>query len=175
MAEEVAPDTLRGWERKNSPLRKPSQGLTCSSKMKELWADPEWRAALIAKRQKTFDHMKATGKRRRNRAGIPQGMNLTQAKRFWRQARFEATLTMKKLEAAGVLDDADTQSKEALHYAISKIKDPTTAPAHGLIAARLILDFTKAKPAQKSEVTINKAEEWLEAVTADNAKAAEQG
>jgi hypothetical protein len=118
--------------------------------------------------------MKATGQRRRNRAGIPQGMNLEQAKRFWRQARFEATLAMKKLEAAGVLDDADEQSREALRYAIEKIKDKTTAPAHGLMAARLVLDFTKAKPAQKSEVTINKAEEWLEAVTADNAKA-EQG
>lgn len=173
MAEEVKIDTSRGWEVKPNPARgRVGKGIIpeAGQRLKELWADPEWAAALIAKRKAAIDKMKAEGKPFRNRANVPLGMNIKQAKRFWRQAKFEATLTMKKLDKAGVLDEADEQARESLHYAITAMRDPTTPKQHGLQAARLVLDFTKAKPASKSEVTISKAEEWLEAVITDNAK-----
>jgi hypothetical protein len=94
----------------------------------------------------------------------------SQAKWFWRQARFEATLTMKKLDKAGVLNDADDQAREALHAALS-IMRMEIAQKDRLAAARLVLDFTKAKPAQRTELTVNKAEEWLAQVTQQNEKA----
>ena len=80
---------------------------------------------------------------------------------------------MNKLEKAGVLIDADDMAKEALHEALS-IMRMEIAQKDRLAAARLVLDFTKAKPAQKTELTVNKAEEWLAAVTADNVKEADQ-
>lgn len=74
---------------------------------------------------------------------------------------------MNKLEAAGVLEDADAQAKEALKAAIAVMRGPVS-PKDKLAAARLVLDFTKAKPAQKQDITVSKAEAWLEAVTKDN-------
>jgi hypothetical protein len=90
-----------------------------------------------------------------------------QARWFWRQARFEATLTMKKLIAAGIVSEDEVQGNKALHYVLSVMKAPVDQKI-GLQAARTVLEWTRPKPVSKSEVTINKAEEWLEAVTSDN-------
>lgn len=146
------------------------QSAAVSAALKAKWADPEWRAALLAKRRTT------KGTKRSPDAtllGIPKGMCREQAKWFWRQAKFEATLTMNKLEDAGVIpaedkaDDDVTAARNALHYALTVMRGPVDQKV-GLQAAGLVLNFTKAKPASKQELTINKAEEWLAAVTADN-------
>lgn len=163
---EVKPDTSRGWERKNNPLRPrdgPRSTLPRAVKLRELWADPEWRAGQIAK----FKAGKVKRESKSGRANIPHGMNKKIAQTFHRQAKFEATLKMKQLEKAGVLEDADEQSKAALHEAIRIMRDMTTVNREKLQAARLVLDFTKAKPASKSEITVSKAEDWLEAVVQD--------
>jgi hypothetical protein len=126
------------------------------------WADPVYRAEHSAR----LAAMAGQGRR----YGIPNGMNRRQAKWFWRQARFEATLTMKKLDKAGVLNDADEHAREAIHAALSVMRMEVAQPVR-LAAARLVLDFTKAKPAQRTELTVNKAEEWLAQVTEQNEKA----
>lgn len=100
---------------------------------------------------------------------VGTNMRKTQVKVFLRQARLEATLTMKKLDKAGVLDDADDMARAALHEALVVMRGPTTAKDK-LTAARLVLDFTKAKPASKQEIQVSTAEAWLEEVTQDNAK-----
>ena len=133
-----------------------------SARLKELWQDPEWRA-------KQIEHLnKAREKSRKGgiRYGVPDGMRRHQAKWFWRQAKFEATLTIKKLEAAGIISADEEHAKEALHTALTVMRGPQNQGTR-LAAAKLVLEYTKAKPAQKQEVTINKAEEWLEAVVAD--------
>lgn len=60
------------------------------------------------------------------------------------------------------LPDADRgRAEEALSYAAGILKDPDAKRSEGLTAARIILDFCKAKPASKSEVTIARAEDFL--------------
>ncbi len=158
MEEEV--ERRRGWNWRQN-LMTPEQA---RARMTATWADPE-RAE--ARRQAIRDNTPG-------RFGIPNGMNKKQAKFFWRQARFEAALTMNKLEKAGVLDDADEMSREALKEALAIMRMPIQQKDR-LAAARLVLDFTKAKPAQRTELTVNKAEEWLAAVTEANGKEADEG
>jgi hypothetical protein len=94
-------------------------------------------------------------------------LTYVQRRWFWRQARFEAALTMKKLVKAGVVSPDEVHANEALKVALSVMRGPTDQK-NQLTAAALVLAYTKAKPASKSEITVSKAEEWLEAVTADN-------
>lgn len=63
------------------------------------------------------------------------------------------------------LDDA--YAKEALETAVEVMRMPNGTKDR-LTAAKIILDFTKQKPAQKSEVTLNKAEAFLEAILNDD-------
>ena len=74
---------------------------------------------------------------------------------------------MKKLIAAGVVSEDEVHGNKALHYALSVMKAPVDQKI-GLQAARTVLEWTRPKPVSKSEVTINKAEEWLAAVTSEN-------
>ena len=142
---------------------------------KARWADPEWREYLIAVRAASRARSQLRGKNPHSRAGIPTGMNKTQAMWFRRQAKREATMTMKKLDAAGVLDDADEQAREALHTGLTIMRNVAMNARERLAAAKMVLEYTKAKPAQKTELTLNKAEEWLAAVTQDNEQATDKG
>lgn len=152
--------TPRSWRKPpdKAPVKSPER----AERLRRQWADPKWRARML-------EGMKTRRKptRAESGVGIPRGMRRLQYKTFRKQARLEATLLMKKLDEAGVLDDADDQAREALHTAISVMRGPESAKDK-LAAARLVLDFTKAKPAQKQDITLNKAEAWLEAVTKDN-------
>jgi hypothetical protein len=133
------------------------------------WQDPVLREKMLSRNAEARAARKAAGKPiNTSRANIPDGMRRDQAKRFWRQARFEASLTMRKLAKAGVIDEnTPAEAQEALHAALAVMRSPMDQKTT-LAAARLVLDFTKAKPASKSEVTINTAEEWLSHVTRDN-------
>ena len=153
--------------RKTSPRPCKSPGRKhkkTSEKMKKLWADPEWRAARVAARLirvKTVDT---------RRIGVPDGMRKPEAMALWAISRERAKETMTELKKAGVLDDADEKAEEALQAALEVMRSPM-GQRETLAAARLVLDFTKAKPASKSELTINRAEEWLAQVTRDNEQA----
>jgi len=56
------------------------------------------------------------------------------------------------------------QAAKALDYAVSVIDASIHSTRDRLSAAKLVLDFTKSKPAQKSEVKISQAEEILAAI-----------
>lgn len=144
------------------------RGRRHSEVLKQFWADPVWRAETLAKKE--GPHRKAVEEGRVTCAGSHWGLNKKQLATFRRQARFEATLTMKKLEQAGILEDTDEQSKEAIHTALTIMRMLPVPPRDRLAAARLVLDFTKAKPAQKQEITVTSAEQWLDEVTADAQK-----
>jgi hypothetical protein len=59
--------------------------------------------------------------------------------------------------------DLDPRAEEALESACLVLRTSNQA-ATKLQAARLILDFTKAKPASKSTVTVKTAEDWLSSI-----------
>lgn len=60
----------------------------------------------------------------------------------------------------------DPRAEEALEFAIGVVR--VQAPLKDkLAAARMVLDFTKTKPAAKSDVTVHNAEQFLDDVAAE--------
>lgn len=167
--EEVKPRKKR---RKRSPrptryrgrLKRPGT----AAANKTLWADPEWRAAMMEKRRLAGIANRGFS----SRFGVPDGMRKAEAAPLNEQAAESAKKTMSELEQAGVLADADAQAKEALEATLTIMRAPGDKKVR-LAAAGQVLAYTKAKPATKADVTINKAEAWLAAVAAENDSADE--
>lgn len=113
------------------------------------WANPEWRAAMMVKR-------KLAGKLQKARTAVKEA-----------EAEHSARETMGKLKSSGALVDLDVASELAMLATLEILRKPGDKRTK-LAAARQILEWTRAKPAAKSEVTVNKAEEWLKEVTAKN-------
>lgn len=75
-------------------------------------------------------------------------------------AASDAKSIIKTMRCAGQLPD-DPRAVEALEKTLRVLRSAESAKDKSA-AARLILDFTKAKPAQKSEVTIRTHEDFLD-------------
>ena len=67
----------------------------------------------------------------------------------------------------------DVYAVEALKAAVEIMREPGQNRDR-LTAARMVLDFTKTKPAAKSEVTIGKAEAFLESLLVDDTSNTEE-
>ena len=65
-------------------------------------------------------------------------------------------------------DDAKAQAalREAMIGAISPLTNANVRPTY----IRTVLEWTKAKPAQKTDLNITKSEDWLEAALKDNSE-----
>lgn len=137
-----------------------------SKRLKELWADPEWRAKHTEINRRIIRERAERGTDR-HRFGVPDGMRKKEAQRRWAKAERSAKKTMAELKETKALDGLDEKAEEALTSAIAVMRSPSNQTVK-LAAARLVLDFTKAKPASKSEITLNKAEAWLKQIAADN-------
>ena len=131
--------------------------------MKARWQDPEYRAKMMEKRRLAGIANRGFS----GRFGVPDGMRKVEAMKLREQARESVTKTMSELEKAGVLDDADTQAREALETTLLIMRQPGDKKVQ-LSAARQVLEWTKAKPATKTDLTVNKAEAWLASITEDN-------
>lgn len=116
-------------------------------------------------REKIVANMKG----RRTRAGVPDGMRKEEAEAAWAAARASAQETIAKMIENKVIENDDQRANEALEVAMTIMRGPSTLESK-LRAARTVLEWTKAKPASKTDVTIQKAEDWLALVTADAAK-----
>ena len=68
----------------------------------------------------------------------------------------------------------DDYAQEALRTAVEVMQVPGETRER-LAAARLVLDFTKSRPASKSEVTIGKAEEFLASLLTDEDEEEQDG
>ena len=71
-------------------------------------------------------------------------------------------------------DIQDEYAKEALTTAVEVMRVPGETRER-LAAARLVLDFTKSRPAAKQEVTIGKAEEFLSSLLVDDGPETTEG
>ncbi len=90
--------------------------------------------------------------------GVPDGHTAKTIKPLREKVKKEAIMATEIM--AEKFDIQDEYSKEALQTAIEVMRlDGETRER--LAAARLVLDFTKSKPATKSDVTIGKAEDFL--------------
>lgn len=53
------------------------------------------------------------------------------------------------------------RAEEALAYTVAVVQDPQQDTKYRLAAAKTLLDFTRTKPATRSDLTIKGAEDWL--------------
>jgi hypothetical protein len=105
------------------------------------------------------------------RKGVWDGYTKETAAPVWHQAKREAKAIVKYLKENDMVDMPKDEkyasmADEALEAAITVVRTPANEQVK-IAAARLVLDFTRSKPAAKNEVTVNKAEDWLASVMAD--------
>lgn len=97
--------------------------------------------------------------------GVPDGYRKEQIEPIREEAKKEAEKVVNAMsDKYGIEDD---YAKEALKAAVEILRVPAETRER-LAAARLVLDFTKSKPANKSEVTIGKAEEFLSSLLVED-------
>lgn len=158
--QEVGPN---GRKRTNTP-RKNRTGANskAGSRLKELWADPVWAEAQRAKQRAAAAKRKGLPGSRLN---VPDGMRKEEALASWANAEERAKETMTALIKNGVVDGEDERATEALLFNLTTMRANHDIRAR-LAAASKVLEYTKSKPVAKSEVTLNKAEDWLAQVAA---------
>jgi hypothetical protein len=108
------------------------------------------------------------------RRGIPDGFGgrKDEVIRIRQTARAEAREIVAYMKKNDMIAE-DPRAEEALESMIEVVraKDDEGMHLHGvqhrIAAARTVLDFTKQRPATKSDVTLTKAEDFLSAVVAD--------
>jgi hypothetical protein len=122
----------------------------------------EWAVALKEATQRRVESQNPTNWR----TGIPNGMRREEAEAEWRFAGMYAKEVVKIMVDEKLVPD-DPKVTKAFEAAVQVLESPMTQTVK-LQAARLILDFLKAKPVAKSEITVQKAEDWLAQVTADH-------
>lgn len=94
--------------------------------------------------------------------GCFDGMTHQQSIEASAKAKAEAKLIVEKMiEKDPTLEE--TYAKEAMETVVELMRTPGDKQSR-LAAAKTLLEYTKAKPSTKSEVTINKAEAFLEEV-----------
>lgn len=97
--------------------------------------------------------------------GAKQGYSSYEVSVIRDKAKKEAETIMEQLAKTHELPDSEA-AKEALQTAIQIMRAEVETTKDRLAAAKTVLEFTKSKPAAKSEVTISKAEDFLAAILA---------
>lgn len=97
---------------------------------------------------------------RSSRRGVPDGMRRDEADARWAEAKELAKKDMANLKNAGVISPDDERAEEAMLATLEIMRSPMNVRER-LAAARQVLEWTKAKPASKTEMTVNAAEAWL--------------
>ena len=154
-------------ERKKAPpkAKKHPQKAPKKNYFSELMKTPEGRAL---RKQWSTKPRKNAGRPK----GVPDGHRKTTIEPLRDKAKLEAKKVVEIM--SDKYDIEDEHAKEALKTAVEVMR-VDGATRERLQAARLVLDFTKSKPANKSEVTIGKAEDFLASLLADDEKEADNG
>jgi len=103
-----------------------------------------------------------------SRNGVPRGWTRELLIPVRMEAAVFARKAVRLMEEKGILDFSDVatpndeaKAKVALEYAVGVCKAAVDGTRERLAAARLVLDFTKQKPASKVDATV-RAEDFLE-------------
>ena len=147
--------------RKKAPkkaLKNPKMARTGNANyFSNLMSTPEGRAL---RKQWSTKPKKNAGRPR----GTPDGYTAEMIKPIRKQAKADAERIVAIMAKENNIDDE--YAVEALKTAVEIMREPAQNRDR-LTAARMVLDFTKTKPAAKSEVTIGKAEAFLESLLGD--------
>ena len=157
----------RSWQRKfKDPNRKPTPPLRkpkAASKPNTYQADY---TALIPGYAEYRNYMTEIGSRYAfsgQPIGNKEGYNRTTIKRARTIALKQVKIDMENIKKNMEVNE---MAEEALTGALTVLRSPNTQQTK-LAAAKLILEFTRSKPVAKSEVSVNKAEEWLASIAND--------
>lgn len=118
---------------------------------KEMKKTPEGRALRAKWNEKAWQNAGRT-------RGVPDGYTKETIEPIRQKAKDEAEIIVAK-----IAPDENEFAVEALKTAVEVMRVPGETRER-LAAARLVLDFTKTKPAAKQEVSINKAEDFLDSL-----------
>ena len=97
--------------------------------------------------------------------GIPNGVTVKEFRKSQKIAKKEARSIVSKITKS----DEDMYAKEALEASVEILRTPEISVDHKLKSAKIVLDFTKSRPATTTELTIHKAEAFLESVLSSEA------
>lgn len=183
VAKAAAEKKIRGPRKKSQ--RSKSQYKTNGDRLRELWKTPEFRARM----KKRDDDARADRKlnpEKYKRTNVPDGMRKRDAIPLWERAHQLADRFIKIMKDVGelpaeevVLVDGDGvetrvsvpgtdggKAESALREAFVLAVGPSTQQIK-IQAINTVLAYTKSKPESKSKLTLNKAEDFLDAVAAD--------
>lgn len=132
-------------------------------RLTQLWKDPEWRAKQIAL-------LKGKIPNRGRPIGVPDGNRKKWLDPVREKAKEESKVIVEKLIAMEVFKPDNDVANEAVRTLIETIRTPN-AVKDKISAASKLLEFTQKKPMASSEVTLNKAEAFLEAVLQETSSA----
>lgn len=82
-------------------------------------------------------------------------------------AKDEAKRMVRIMEKKGFEIPENEFAREAIEAAVETMRMEAISPKDKLTAARLVLDFTKAKPAAQTELTVKRAEDFLAEIAKD--------
>lgn len=82
-------------------------------------------------------------------------------------AKDEAKRMVRIMEKKGFQLPENEFAREALEAAVETMRMEAINPKDKLTAARLVLEFTKAKPAAQAELTVRRAEDYLAEIAKD--------
>jgi hypothetical protein len=122
-----------------------------------LYKTEEGRAKIAEWRKK----QKETGTGRK--PGQPDGLTKDEFFAARDKAKAEAKIIVEIMSKENNIENV--YAKEALETAVEIMRLPANA-SNRLSAAKLVLEYTKEKPSTKSEVTVQKAEDFLESILA---------
>jgi hypothetical protein len=137
-------------------------GYVNTSRLKALWQDPEWRAKKLAAIQA------GTGAGRP--AGVPDGYRKDTIEPIRARIKDENKIIVRYMVATKQFTPDNHVSEQAFETLLEAIRVPG-ALKDRISAAKALLEYTQKKPAAYSEVTLNKAETFLEAVLEDAKRA----
>jgi hypothetical protein len=153
------------------PKRGPRKNPVVAALRRAEWADPEKRAKRLAAAAKTRSERELPP-HVYTRQGTPSGMTKAQAWDMWFEAKRLANRFIDIMEEEGVLPEIvipgsdEEMGKEALREAFKLAVGPSQATVK-TSNIRTVLEWTKQKPATKTDLNLSNAEAWLAAVQAD--------
>jgi len=146
------------------------------ARLRELWQTPEFRERMRVRTENYVADRKANPAKY-TRSGVPTGMTKAKVAPLWAKARKLAARFIRIMKDKGELPETDvfdlavpTTDAEKAEAALNEAFVLAVGPSEQKIkiqAINTVLAYTKSKPESRSKLTLNKAEDFLDAIAND--------
>jgi hypothetical protein len=152
---EVSEKTGRRNRRKEAPRTKKGEGY-----FERLAKTPEGQALL--------KHWRSLGPKKAGRPkGATDGFSKYRRDKMIAEATAEAKVIVKRMEEKGIVIPKDAAAREAFETVVIEMRRKDLLPKDKLAFARTVLEWSMAKPAAESTVTVKRAEDFLDEIAGD--------